>query len=71
MKQPALLRWIETAERARFCRLADEDPKRVTIEPTPISALPPNSLLANLRGQLCLGHAIDRLSRFGRLRATG
>jgi len=67
MKQSTLLRWIEAAESARFCRLADEDPKRVT----PIRALPPNPLLVSLREQLCLGHAIDRFSRSGRLRPAG
>jgi hypothetical protein len=65
MKQSTLLGWIETAESARFCRLAEEDPRRV--EPTPARTLPSNPLLARLREQLCLGEAIDRLSRFGGL----
>jgi hypothetical protein len=70
VKQSTLLRWIETAESARFCRLAEEDPRRVTIEPTPTSGQPLNPLLAGLREQLCLSHAIDRLSRFGGLRTS-
>ena len=61
MKQTSLLRWIEAAEHAPVRLLAEEHPR-------PISAQTPKSLLANLREQLCLGHAIDRLSRFGRLR---
>ena len=66
MKQSTLLGWIETAESARFCRLAEEDLLR--FEPTPARILRSNPLLASLRGQLCLGEAIDRLSRFGGLR---
>ena len=68
MKQTALLRWIEMAECARFCLLAEEDPKRVKTAPTLTSPTPPNLILANLREQLCLSHAIDRLSRFAGLR---
>jgi len=71
MKQCTLLRWIETAERQRFCRLAEEDPKRATIDATPASTQPTNPPLASLREQLCLAHTIDRLSRFGGLRPAG
>jgi len=69
MKQTPLLRWIEATEHARVRLLAEERlrPVRV-IDQRPISGQTPKSLLANLREQLCLGHAIDRLSRFGGLR---
>ena len=62
MKQTALLRWIEVAEHARFCLLAEERPGRVTVGPRPISALPQNTLLARLREQLCLSETKRRLS---------
>jgi len=65
MKQTALLRWIETAERDRFCRLADEDPARAKFRTT--SPGPPFDLSA-LRRQLCLGEAVERLSRITWLR---
>ena len=68
MKQPALLRWIETAERARFCRLADEDPVRAKFTTT--STSPPPFDLSILRRQLCLGDAVERLSRITRLRSA-
>jgi hypothetical protein len=55
MKQTALLHWIEVAERARFCRLAEERPWRSVTDRTPISVY--STLLASLRKQLCLGHA--------------
>jgi len=69
MKQSTMLWWIETVESARFCRLAEEDPPRG--EPMPARPPPSNPLLASLREQLCLGEAIDRLSRFGGLRPAG
>jgi hypothetical protein len=67
MKQTALLRWIETAERDRFCRLADEDPARAKFRTTSLS--PPFDL-STLRRQLCLGEALARLSRFTWLRPS-
>jgi hypothetical protein len=68
MKQSALLRWIEAAESARFCLLADENPKRATFKTRTTSA--PAFDLASLRQQLCLGEAARRLSRFTGLRAA-
>jgi hypothetical protein len=65
MKQTALLRWIEAAESARFCLLADEDPARASINSTPNA--PPFDL-ASLRDQLCLGEAARHLSRFTGMR---
>ena len=64
MKQTASLRWIETAERARFCLIAKEDPSRVAIDPSSNGVQPFNLLLATLREQLCLAEAARRLSRF-------
>jgi len=66
MRQTALLRWIETAERDRFCRLAEEDPARAKSE-TPSTSPPPFDL-STLRRQLCLGEAVERLSRITWLR---
>ena len=71
MKQTPLLRWIEAAEHARVRLLAEERPRVTALDPRPISGQTPKSLLANLREQLCLGHAIDRLARFGGLRPAG
>jgi len=62
MKQSALLRWIEAAESARFCLLADEDPARA--KSTTTSTNPPAFDLSRLRRQLCLGEAARRVSRF-------
>ena len=71
MKQGALLRWIEVAEHARFCLLAEERAERAPIDPTPTRTQPRKSLLDNLREQLCLIHVIDRLPRFGGLGPAG
>jgi hypothetical protein len=60
MKQTALLRWIETAERDRFCRLADEDPARAKFRSTP-TGLPPFDV-SILRRQLCLLVEVSRLT---------
>jgi hypothetical protein len=68
MKQTALLRWIETAERARFCRLADENPVRAKFTTTLTSQPPLN--FSSLRRQLCLGDAVERLSRITWLRSA-
>jgi hypothetical protein len=67
MKQTALLHWIEVAERDRFCQLADEDPARVKFRTTSLS-LPFD--LSTLRRQLCLGEAVERLSRITWLRPS-
>ena len=64
MKQTALLRWIEAAEVRSVCLIAEEDPARATIDPTPTSAQPFNLVLATLREQLCLAEAARCLSRF-------
>jgi hypothetical protein len=61
MKQTALLRWIEVAEHARFCLLAEEHPRPDTVDPRSISAQSPNTLLARLREQLYLGETRRRL----------
>ena len=66
MKQSTPLRWIEAAETARFCRLADEDPARVTF--ATITTKAPPFDLSGLRRQLCLGEAVERLSRITWLR---
>jgi len=69
MKQSTLLRWIEAAEGARVCLLADEDPVRAKSMTT--SASPPRPFdLSRLRQQLCLGATARRLSRFTRLRSA-
>jgi hypothetical protein len=66
MKQPTLLRWIESAERARFCLLADEGHSRAITDAT--SPPPFNLLLATLREQLCSAEtAARRLSPFRRM----
>ena len=66
MKQSTLLWWIEEAETARFCRLADEDPARATF--MTIMAKPRPFDLRSLRRQLCLGDTGRRLSRITQLR---
>jgi hypothetical protein len=68
MKQSILQRWIETAERDRFCRLADEDPARAKFA-TPLTNPPPFDL-SSLRRQLCLPEAVERLSRITWLRSA-
>jgi hypothetical protein len=67
MKPSVLLRWIEAAERARFCLLATENSVRATCTTT--SASPSPFDLSRLRQQLCLGDAARRLSRLARLRS--
>jgi hypothetical protein len=62
MKQTPLLRWIEVAEHARFCLLAEEHPMPDTVDPRSISAQSPNTLLARLREQLYLGETRRRPS---------
>jgi hypothetical protein len=68
MKQTALLHWIETAERDRFCQLAGERLRRPVTDPAPTGMQSLNALLASLRKQLCLGdaHPVD----LTRMRAT-
>jgi hypothetical protein len=72
MKQSVLLRWIEAAESARFCLLADENPKRTTFTTRTTSA-PPFDLWVRPPGvSLALpdrGRPIDIVS--GRLRRAG
>ena len=68
MRQTPLLRWIEVAESARFCRLADEDPVRAKF--TTRTSNPPPFDLSSLRQQLCLGDTAWRLSRLTRLRSA-
>jgi hypothetical protein len=59
MKQSTLLRWIEMAESARFCRLAEENPAAAKSRTPSTSPAPFN--LSTLRRQLCLGDAVERL----------
>jgi hypothetical protein len=67
MRQTPLLRWIEVAESARFCRLADEAARaKVTTR----TSKPPPLDLSSLRQQLCLGDMARRLSRFTRPRSA-
>jgi hypothetical protein len=68
MKQSTLLRWIESAEGARFCLLATENSVRAKF--TTRSTNLPSIDLNRLRQQLCLGDAARRLSRFARLRSA-
>ena len=70
MKQSALLRWIEATEARSVCLIAEEDPARTSIDPTPTSAQRFNLLLASLWGQLCLSEATRRISRFDGLKSA-
>jgi len=71
MKQPALLRWIETAEARSVFLLAEEDPARAAIDPTLTSAQRFNLLFASLREQLCLAETTRLHSRLGGMRPAG
>ena len=68
MKQTHLMRWIEAAEARSVWMLAEENPARVAVLP---GAQSTQTVLAKLRGQLCLGDATrQRLARLYRARAA-
>jgi hypothetical protein len=71
MKQTNLMRWIEAAEARSVWMLAEERPARATVAAALPGTQPTQTVLAKLRGQLCLGDATRRrLARLYRARAA-